>query len=108
MSNSMYKYSPITRGWYLESFHGIDIPTDAVPVSEEDYHALRAAEASGIEIVPNAAGYPVALPRPPMSEREALLNARADISRQINATARQYGYADLDALMAAFRRLDSQ
>ena len=103
----MYKYSPSTRGWYLDSFHGADIPADAVPVSEHDYQALRSAEAAGLEIVPNDAGYPVSRQRSPLSERDALLHARADITRQIDATARQYGYADLGALMTALQKLDA-
>lgn len=55
----MKKYSKSTRGFYDPAINP-DIPSDAVTVSDEDYAALIAAQAEGMEIVPDDDGCPVA------------------------------------------------
>lgn len=58
-------YSKTTKGFYDQEIHGNNMPSDCVEVSQQDYDALFAAQASGKEIVPDANGRPV-LANPPV------------------------------------------
>ena len=60
------KFSKSKNGFFLEGVHAAaGIPGDAVDVSEADYFALLTAQSAGMNIVGDAAGYPVAIARPP-------------------------------------------
>ena len=62
-------YSAQNRGFYSPVVHGDSIPPDAVPVSDEDYAALFAAQAQGARIVPGEGGVPtLRWPTPPTPE----------------------------------------
>ena len=57
-------YSPSVRGFYATEIHGSAMPSDVVPVTDDDYRALFEAQAEGKEIVPGEGGHPVAQDRP--------------------------------------------
>ncbi len=62
-------YSKSTGGFYIE-VHGSYIPSDAVPVSAEEYEVLKCAPSQGKVVQPDSNGRPVAVVRPPLSEDE--------------------------------------
>jgi hypothetical protein len=55
-----YYFSAGTRGFYTESVHGEDMPTDVVPVTEEQWRALLDAQSTGMEIRGGESGRPFA------------------------------------------------
>ena len=61
-------YSPSTRGFYSDDFHGDAIPEDKVELSEEEYQALLDGQAGGKFIVPGEGGLPILVDAPPESE----------------------------------------
>lgn len=69
------RYSPSTRGFYVEKIHGRNIPEDAVDVTDEVYQALFADQAAGKSIVPGPDGAPIAVdqPKPDLSEFRQLM-----------------------------------
>jgi hypothetical protein len=61
----MYYYSPSTRGFYSKSFHGEDIPTDAMEITEEEHTALMQGQSEGKQITPGSDGRPILTDPPP-------------------------------------------
>jgi len=53
------KFSPSTKGFYIEAIHGASIPVDAVDVTDEEHAALLAAQSQGKSIVAAANGRPI-------------------------------------------------
>lgn len=47
-----FKYSPSTRGFYREDFHGDAIPSDAVELSDAQYAEMSAAAHDVVQLVP--------------------------------------------------------
>lgn len=68
-------YSKATRGFYDSGIHGENMPADVVEVSADDYAALLAAQSEGLEIVPDASGFPIAV-SPPISVPHACTPAQ--------------------------------
>lgn len=60
----MYFYSAKESGFYSTSLHGDSIPVDAKQISIERYYQLLSQQANGMLITSDAAGDPVAVPRP--------------------------------------------
>jgi hypothetical protein len=69
-------YSPSQRGFFDPARHD-SIPSDAVPVSAEDYAALFTAQSQGAQIVPGPGGAPTLLWPTPPTEAELLAAWRA-------------------------------
>lgn len=69
-------YSKSTGGFYSESIHGENIPSDALPISDDDYHGFLDGQSAGLRIVADAAGLPVleAPPAPTLSALKTLRN----------------------------------
>lgn len=59
-----YFYSASTRGFYIDSVNGEDIPGDCVEIPADQYASLFAAQAAGREIRPDDDGTPIAVERP--------------------------------------------
>jgi hypothetical protein len=78
------RYSPSTRGFYEPKIHGAAMPADALEISDDDYKALVAGQASG-KVISIVAGKPtLAAPAaaPPTSD-----DAAAECRRRILAVA---------------------
>lgn len=58
------KYSPTTKGFYIEDFH-VDIPVDAVSITDEEHMLLLAASNNGLTTIGmNSENKPVVIDRP--------------------------------------------
>lgn len=70
-------YSSETRGFYLPSVHGNNMPADALEISGEQYSALMEQMEAGKQIVPGADGYPCAVDRAQPTGEQAAERERA-------------------------------
>lgn len=64
-------YSASNRGFYHNAVHVV-IPTDVVEVSKEEWERLLVAQNSGMEIVPDADGNPIAVDPESKPEEKAV------------------------------------
>lgn len=80
MTESTLYYSFGHKGFYDSRIH-MDLPEDAMPLSDETHKALLAAQASGLILVPGEDGLPVAVSPPPASLEEMLEALRAQRDR---------------------------
>lgn len=51
-------YSQTTKGFYHTELHGTNMPSDAVEVSEQEYHDLLNGHSNNKEIAPDEFGAP--------------------------------------------------
>jgi hypothetical protein len=58
-------YSPSTRGFYLTTIHGDNIPADATEITDAEHQALLAGQSQGKRITADANGRPVLQDPPP-------------------------------------------
>lgn len=88
------KYSPSTGGFYTVEWHGTDIPSDAVDLSDNEYEALLAGVYQGKIIVisqatglPTTVDAPAAPPQVPISitKLQAKLAVGEAVVAQVNA-----------------------
>lgn len=90
----MTKYfSPSAPAFYDDTLSAAaTLPADAAPITDADWSALLAAQASGEIIAPDANGQPVAAPPPPppLAETQAnalrIIDAAAEAARQAYVT----------------------
>lgn len=87
-----YMYSASTRGFYLVSIHGDDIPADAVEVAPEDHAQLMQAQSEGWCILPDHNGMPVALEPPAPTLDEVKAQKVATVQAHLDAAARALNY----------------
>ncbi len=72
-------YSGSTRGFYVDEVHKPhQIPSDAVPISEEYWTELLNGQADGFWIGPDEQGYPVLKEYPPLTLEQKAENARKE------------------------------
>lgn len=69
-------YSPSAAGFFDPDIHGKAMPADAVPVSEDDFAALMAGQAEGLEIIAGPDGAPRLAPPAPPTVEEILASLR--------------------------------
>ncbi|MBO9332921.1 phage tail protein [Achromobacter xylosoxidans] len=108
-------YSPSTRGFYSDDFHGDAIPEDRVELAEERYQALLDGQASGKFIVPGEGGLPVLVDAPPESEESLRARMLAERDSRLSHAAIRIAplqdavdvgeaTADDEALLVAWKR----
>ena len=97
-------YSPSTKGFYCADVHAVDqVPTDALEVSDDDYHALFLAQSTGKVIQPGVGGAPIALhPSGPTPAQHASRLGLA-VKTYIDAAAKALGY---DSILSAVSYAD--
>jgi hypothetical protein len=78
-------YSPTKQGFYNKQIHGDSIPADAVEITEERHAELMAAQSSGLIIVPDDIGHPIAIDPPELSKSEAVRLEISKLEKQITA-----------------------
>lgn len=72
-------YSKNCGGFFHSDIHGDAIPEDAVEIGDSTYTALMDAQSNGMQIVADADGAPVAVPRVySHAERAAILRHQRD------------------------------
>lgn len=70
-------YAASTRGFYVESIHGSNMPSDAVEITVEQYRTLKDGEDRGLKIQADEAGRPyLVAPSAPTVDNPALIAAR--------------------------------
>lgn len=70
-------YAASTGGFYVESIHGANMPSDAVEITAEQYRSLKDGQDRGLLIQLDAAGRPILVERPaPVVDIPALIAAR--------------------------------
>lgn len=87
-----YQYSASSRGFYLQSIHGDNIPHDAVEVTPEDHAQLMQAQAEGAYITPGPDGAPVAIDPPAPTSAQVKEKKVATVQAHLDATARSLNY----------------
>lgn len=108
-------YSPSTRGFYSDDFHGDAIPEDRAELAEEEYQALLDGQASGKFIVPGEGGLPVLVDAPPESEESLRARMLAERDARLSQAAIRIAplqdavdvgeaTADDEALLVAWKR----
>ncbi|BBE09983.1 Uncharacterized protein MCB1EB_1822 [Mycoavidus cysteinexigens] len=65
-----FYYSKSQPGFYTREMHGDTIPKDAVPITDEEYHALYEELAKGKMLQSDHRGYPIAIDRPPITPEQ--------------------------------------
>lgn len=60
-----YLYSQGSACFFHTDLHGVDIPADAVEITDEDHAALIAGQSQGQIIVADAGGFPMLADPPP-------------------------------------------
>lgn len=58
-------YSKITSGFYDPNINGVNMPPDAIKITDAEYGALFSAQTGGMLIAPDAAGKPNSVNRAP-------------------------------------------
>jgi len=71
-------YARSTGGFYAEGIHGVNMPEDAVEITEETYTALLAGQSLGKVIVSGEKGYPMLADQQPLPITIAGLCLRID------------------------------
>lgn len=72
------KYSKSTNGFYLEEIHGLNIPQDAVEITDAVYKSMLEGQSNGKIITAGTKGKPVLKdPTPPTTE-ELSASVRAE------------------------------
>lgn len=70
-------YADSTGGFYTESLHGSDMPSDAVLITDEEYRSLKHGQDRGLIIQLDEAGRPTLVERPtPVVDHPALIANR--------------------------------
>lgn len=97
------KYSKITGGFYDPKING-GMPSDAVELSQSEYLALLAAQASGKRIVSDGDGNPVAIDPPAPTEDEIIASLTGDVQGWLDSEAKTRGY---DGILSLCTYVDS-
>lgn len=77
------KYSASTGGFYLPEIHGLNIPADAVDITDLEHEGLMQAQAAGMDITADSEGRPIATPRPGLSENDLIASQIAELEATI-------------------------
>jgi len=85
-------YAQSTGGFYLESLHGANIPSDAKRVRKEAYEALMEGQSNGKTILPDEDGYPVLVDPPPPTREQVVAGLSAEVQQHLDAKARERNY----------------
>lgn len=88
-------YSGAARGFYDDAIHST-MPADAVPITEQVWQAMLAAQSDGKQIEPDANGYPVAVDPPPLGPPQVVSRFQARAALHLAGLLPQ-----VEALMAA-------
>lgn len=92
------KYSKSTGGFYSTAIHGSNIPPDAVDISDQQYAALIAGQASGKSIQPNESGFPILrdhTAQTQLTDEQLALESVAEMQRRMDTYAKSWGYDDI-------------
>lgn len=88
------KFSPSTKGFYLEEIHGAAIPSDAVDITEAEHAALLDGQQVGKVITAGADGNPfLAEPAPPTQE-EVIQQYEVALDAHLDSVAKANRYRD--------------
>lgn len=94
----MKSFSKTTGGFYAPEIHGDQIPADAVDITNEQYDALLAAQASGKRIEGDASGAPVAVDPPAPTSEQIIAALSAQIQNRLDVFAQTRNY---DGILSA-------
>lgn len=73
-------YSASRKGFFAEEIHGDKLPDDAVEITQDEWKALLAAQATGKEIVAGPDGKPIA--SEPVTAKRRAIEAQIDQLRR--------------------------
>jgi hypothetical protein len=77
-------YSGSTRGFYVDEVHKPhQIPSDAVPITEDRWTELLNGQADGFWIGPDENGYPILNEYPPLTTEEKAAKAREERDQRL-------------------------
>lgn len=94
-------YSASTKGFYTPAIHGMNIPNDAVEITDEYYHELLAGQSRGKKIVFDAvAGKPVLIDRPPMTFEQAMRFYDSAVQNRLDTFAATKGYSGISSAVS--------
>ncbi|MCK9394235.1 MAG: hypothetical protein M0Q44_01425 [Methylobacter sp.] len=95
------KYSAATGGFYFDSIHGVNVPVDAVEISDEHYDYLCQGQSNRKRIIPDGNGYPILQDPPELTIDE--IRAAMQCSRwRFKRALTQLGWrADVEAFVAS-------
>jgi len=90
------KFSPSTKGFYLEAIHGDNIPSDAVEITNEEHAALLAGQSAGKIITAGPDGVPyLADPAPVvLTQEQEIAKYEAALDAHLDSVAQQHRYRD--------------
>jgi hypothetical protein len=94
MTDKRY-YSNSTKGFYVTSIHGKNIPEDAIEISEKDHIALLEGQSKGQEIVSSEKGGPILIDRIPNINEEKIIKAEMEVILREMAIERLKSRGDL-------------
>jgi hypothetical protein len=97
-------YSKSKEGFYDSEIH-LEMPKDAIEISQEVYQALFAAQANGQEIVSDKGGNPLAVDRTPLSKEEQIKFYEFYAQTKLDDIAKSWGY---DSLISAVSYTNSK
>ena len=91
-------YAESTNGFYDLSIHGENIPSDAVEITSSQHAALLLAQSSGMLLVADADGNPVAVDPPAPTVQQIVSSFTKSIQSRLDVFANTRGY---DGILSA-------
>lgn len=88
-------YSKSTKGFYLEEFHGTEIPEDAVEITLEEHAALIKGQSDGKIIVADIDGRPMLQDQPPPTTEQIIAGFTVAIQQRLDNFAMTRGYDNI-------------
>lgn len=87
------KFSPSTKGFYLEAIHGANIPEDAVSITAAEHSALLEGQSQGKTIAADVDGRPY-LADPAPTQAQIISRYESALDAHLDAVAQKYRYRD--------------